>query len=331
MADPATLYPMLVADIGGSNARFGIAAGRTDGPEGFEIVHQKTLQVASHTTFEGALAAFLAEAPVKPISCCVAAAGPTIGRTLQMSNAPWFLDADAIAARFGWQEVEVINDFVAMARACQFLGADDHDVLIKGKADPSKPRLILGPGTGFGCAALVPVPGRAPIVVSGESGHINLATVTREERQITNEIAGMVERVHVESVISGPGLARLHSARCLLAGNPAVVDHPKYVTAPAAEGDKDCLKSVEIFLGLFGSVVGDLAMVFGAKGGVYIGGGVMPRLDKLVPNSPFKERMLDKGFMRKYLDGIPVTMMDSMHLALRGAADHIESVVAAKD
>lgn len=291
----------LIADLGGTNARFALFDGEKIGP----IVR---LAVADHASLPAAIASFLAaEAPAQPPSRAVLAiAGPVEDGHAVFTNADWIADAQELGRAFGFSQVRLINDFAAQAWALPHL--DDADLCpLGGEAPvPGAPMVVLGPGTGLGVAALVPTPAGG-IVVSTEGGHVTLPGTSARDDAIIGVLRGKLGHVSAESVLSGPGLVHLYEAIATLDGAPFAPRTSAEITAAGLRGACPlCRKTLDAFCEMLGTVAGDLALSFGARGGVFIAGGVAPRILGYLKGSAFRERFEAKGRFRSYLEPIPV-------------------------
>ena len=309
-------YPRLVGDVGGTHARFGWVQD-PDSP----VADIRTHDSADHAGFEAVLRHDLAQRgrPAPP-SCAVGVATPVTGDRIAMTNRDWAFSIDAVRKAFGFERFEVINDFAALALAVPGLGDDERRPVGGGRAAPDAPLAILGPGTGLGMAGLTPArPGLAPVV--GEGGHASLAGTDAREDAVIAILRRRFGHASAERALSGGGLVNLYRACCELAGTPADDVEPSEVTARAGEGgDARCVETVDLFFALLGSVAGNLALILGARGGVYVGGGIVPQLGDRIDRSTFRERFEAKGRYREYLASIPTWLITTDESpALRGA------------
>jgi len=315
--------PVLVADIGATNARFALA--RRSGPGGgWTIGERRTLRAADFETVRDAAAAYLNAATVRPRIACFAVAGPAHGDVVAFSNSPWTLDKALTRRLFGLEVLTVVNDFAALAAGCRVLPEGSCVEVKPGEADPGAPRLVLGPGSGFGQALLVPS-GAECRVVPTEGGHVGFAPQTEEEIEIMRFVAREHPRVSVERLLSGPGLVVLHRALSAAAGAQKMSPQASEITAAASSGaDPVCVKTVEVFCALLGAAAGDAALAAGARGGVVLGGGILPQIRDALLAGRFVERFLDKGRMRTYLKQTPVDLLVADETALLGAASLVD-------
>jgi glucokinase len=274
---------LLVGDIGGTNSRFGLVAAASSRPAAVGAEAN-----ARHESFDSALAAYLDDAPERPKRAAFAVAGPTDGRTARLTNrAGWVIDADALARRFGFETVTLMNDFAAQAAALPHLGPDE--VASIGRVGPlgDANKAAVGPGTGLGVAALLRVDGRW-LPLATEGGHVELAATAAIEWEAFAALRRTLGRVSAEDVLSGPGLARLHGALALARGEPKDGATPAELTARAGAGDAPALATITLFLAMLARFAGDVALNYGANGGVYLCGGVAPKLLPFVDAPAFR-------------------------------------------
>jgi glucokinase len=265
---------VLVGDIGGTNGRFGLLEDGGLRPERIESEPGD-----AHKRFEDALGAFLEKAEQKPDRAALAVAGPVDDRgNARITNRQsWMIDPEALKKRFGFSDVLVMNDFVAQAASLPHL--DDGETVFVGAPHPRRAvKAAVGPGTGLGVAALLPEGEDGWRPLPSEGGHVEFAPVTDEEAAAFEIIRKAMGRVSAEYVVSGPGLARLHDALAEARGAPAPGLKPAEITEAAVKGEREALATAKLFLTMLARFAGDMALTFGAHGGVYFCGGVAPRL-----------------------------------------------------
>lgn len=313
--------PILVADIGGTNARFALATGYDALSHQFTISHISIFPSSDFETFEKAIAAFLDTISEYQISrACLAVAGPILGDDVSLTNLGWQFNVHNLKAQFGFDELKVINDFAAFAYAAPFLNTTDNVVIKEGNANPQGNVAVFGPGTGFGAASLVRAQG-ANSVLSCEAGHISLAAVTELDKDLIDALQAAHGHVSVETVFSGPGIANLYQAFAKIEGKDVESWDAAQIALAAAE--QSCMlaeKTLDQFCDWIGSVAGDLALTFGARGGVYIGGGILPRMLPRLVQSEFNKRFVAKGIMSHFNEDIPVTLVCQDNIPFIGAA-----------
>jgi glucokinase len=326
MSGEASGPRFLVADIGGTNARFALADASSAHPVIGQVTSWTTAQCPSLAL---ALAAFIEAAGRPELSAvAVCAAGPVTGAgaaaKVAMTNCPWMVDAGEIAQVSGGASVLLLNDFAALAMAIPALGPDDVRIVAEGKPEPGAPRAIFGAGTGLGVAALIEADGRN-IVVPGEGGHADLAPSNAHELELLGLLMEGRDHVSAEHVLSGPGLLNLHRAIARLEGvEPVAVRTPEEIARLDVEGACPvCTRTIDQFCAWAGAFAGNLALTYGARGGVYIAGGIIPnwvagRTRGRFAADLFMERFLAKGRFRSYLEGVPVRIVTRTDPALAG-------------
>jgi glucokinase len=276
-------FPAVVCDTGGTNVRFALQAepGATLG----EIVH---LITDDYPGLPDAVEAAAPKLGLRPRSMIVCGAGPVVGRTLKLTNAPWVMDGPETARRAGLAQGLLLNDFEAQALSLPAIQEDWTRPIGPLPFEGKGPHLILGPGTGLGVAALVEAEGRfAP--VSSEGGHIDLGPVWPEEFQLWPHLERVFGRVTGESVLNGAGLARVHRARMMALGRPDPHLEPPEVTAAAlADPNGEAAASVRLYWRIMARFAGDMAVTFVATGGVTLAGGVLPRVVDFLDDATFR-------------------------------------------
>lgn len=311
----------LIGDIGGTNARFALAE------PGGEPYGERTLAVAAHPGLAEAARAFLGDRQVD--EAVVAVATPVETDEIRFTNSPWSFSIRALGPALGVARLAVINDFAAQALAIPHLTPRDLEVLHHGEPQPGRPVGVIGPGTGLGVAGLVPLRDRW-LAISTEGGHSSLAPGNARELALLERIAGRFPHVSKERLISGPGLLTIVRGLAELEGVPCPATRPEDVAELARSGgDAICTEAIQVFSALLGAAAGDLALTWGARGGIYICGGVCLNLGPLFDRALFVERFLAKGRMRTYLAPIPVWLVLRSGTGLLGAARHVLDDVAA--
>lgn len=284
-------FPVLLADIGGTNVRFAVAESSASplqlGP------HLKT---GEYENLEAAVDAAACRLDFKPRSLIACAAGPVEGRKVKLTNAAWSIDGAAVAHATGLDQGLLLNDFEAQALSLPAL----QPAWVKpiGEEFHRKPglQLILGLGTGLGAAALVEIDGRH-FALASEAGHMDLGPVGDEEQAIWRHLDnGAHGRISVETVLSGSGLARLHRARCAALGLPPPdLNEVALIEAAHAQPDGEEAQTVRFLWGLVARFSGDLSLALLAKGGVTFSGGVLPHMVDFLDTCAFRARFEDKA------------------------------------
>jgi glucokinase len=289
----------LLGDIGATHARFALLCGG-------EVARTQILLVGDYDRIEDAIHAYLSEIPAneKPADAALAVAGPVIGDSVVMMNSPWGFSIAGMRQHFGWSKLYVINDFAANALAVPELPAENLLQIGDGAKVEGTPIAVLGPGTGLGVGGLVPSPS-GWIAVAGEGGNVTLPALDSREAAIIDILRRQYAHVSAEIVLSGPGLVNLYDALCELAGKPATPATPEHITNLYPGCDPLCREAVVIFCAMLGTFAGDVALTFGARGGVYIMGGIVPKIYEVFRHSHFRERFEFKGRYRQYLSTVP--------------------------
>jgi len=306
----------LVGDIGGTNARFGLVS-----PDG-AMLHSRVLADADYPGIAEAIEAYLADRGglPRPRRGAIAIASPVAGDEVRMTNHPWRFSVSALAKRLGFQRLLVINDFTAQALALPRLKPEDRTAVGGGKPAAGAPIGVLGPGSGLGVSGLIPS-GKRWIPLTGEGGHATMAPITDRESDVLGAMRRHLDHVSGERVLSGPGLVNLYHALAEIDGVPA----RQYTAAQISDvetgkSDALCAEATQMFCAMLGTVAGNLALTLGASGGVYIGGGIVPRLGERFVASQFRERFESKGRFHDYLAAIPTYVVTHQLPAFLGCA-----------
>lgn len=316
------MYPYLVADIGGTNARFAIVTTKMGGEFIFEDI--KILETREHASFEGALQTYLNSTSHKPTAACIAIAGPVDGDRIKMTNLSWEFQGTAVSKQFGFEKTLLMNDFAAVAAACSQMTAEYLTLVKAGTASANGNKVVFGPGTGLGVAGLVNSNGNW-LPVPTEGGHINIAASSAYEAEIINSAILKFGHVSAEMFVSGPGLINLYHAVCAVDDAKTHTYKPSEITQKAIDGsDEHCIKTLNLFISFAGSFAGNLALTYGAKGGVYIAGGIVPRILNHLKAGSFTEKFTSKGVMSRFVEPIPVQLMTHPETAFVGAAAWLE-------
>ena len=318
--DPAGA-PFLAADIGGTHARVGLVRSHPRDGQVTVLAYHK-YRCAEHAGLDVILRDFLdrhAQSPVR--HGALACAGYVIDGIVINDNLPWKVAIDAVRDRLGLVDLALINDFEAVAYATQYLDPDQAMPLTQpDTAAPAGAQVVVGPGTGLGSAVLLPGE-HGPTVLATEAGQISLAAGSALEADILRVLADSGEHVSWEHALSGPGLGNLYRALCTLEGTTPTLPSPETITAAAIAGsDALAQRTLDVFCAMLGGFTGDMAMLYGASGGVWLAGGILPKFRHFLARSAFVERFLDKGRMRAFLERVPVRLMEHGQLGVIGAA-----------
>lgn len=307
----------LVGDVGGTNCRLALAERAVSGQ--IELHHSKRYAVSEYAHFNDVIAAYIAELNIKPKSGAFALAGPKFDDEIRMTNLNWIVSEEELCENFELETAIVLNDFVAMANGATFMPDDAFDVLIPGKVNYNKLVTVLGPGTGLGLSLILP--GKPPRIIPTEGGHTAFAPADDLEVQVLSYWSKRLPFVSAETLLSGPGLVRLHTAICEIMGGPdRELSAPEIVAA--AELDKKSIArvSVNYFCSILGGFAGNAAVTQGASGGVVIGGGVSRHISKFIAGSDFVSRFKNRGPGSWYVKDIPVRLIQANFVPLYGAA-----------
>lgn len=311
---------VLLADIGGTNARFAL------GDPGSGIIsEQRTVAVSEHPSFTSALQLYLAgvaesdDWAALPQDACLAVACPADRRVITFTNSDWVIDRQDVALALQLQELQLINDFEAIGYAAAAFQDDDWMQLGGGEVKPDRPIGVLGPGTGLGVCSVLPT-AEAPRVIAGEGGHVDFAPVNEEEVQLLRLLQTRYRRVSAERLLSGAGLQNIYWALTEMRGAHGRQPSPADISAAGLAGDDPvAVETLRVFCAVLGGVAGNLALTLGAGGGIYVAGGIVPRMLDFISHSEFRERFLAKGRFRDYLNDIPTRIVTRSDPGLFGA------------
>lgn len=310
-------YTGLVGDVGGTNARLALvdAQGRIRNPKTYPAEEYGSLSEVIGEYLEAATGR------LRPPRAVLAVAGPVVDGEIEFTNLDWRLSEGELIGTFEFHEARLINDFAAQALAAPVLDPDDLKILgpaLKGAGDA--PILVVGAGTGFGVSLLVRT-GRGDIPVSSEGGHAGFAPYDGVEAAIWASLRRTHGRVSIERILSGPGLYSLYRGLADVRGAPVKHRDEKAVLAAGQSGgDPLADETLDRFCEILGSVAGDIALTSGARGGVYISGGIAPRMADRLAAGGFRRRFEDKGRLADYVQEIPTCLIVHPYAALVGAA-----------
>ena len=312
-------YPRLLGDIGGTHARFA----RRLAPEA-PLQDVAVYACAEFPSLQAVLRRYLGDhAGGSGHWAAVGIANPVTGDEVRMTNLPWSFSITQMQREFGFEQLLVINDFSALALSLPVLDASQLRQVGPGARVPGTPRALLGPGTGLGVSGLVPEADGNEVPLAGEGGHVTLAAADDDEAAVIALLQHRFGHASAERALSGPGLVNLYQALCRL--HHVHIDttlDAAAITHAGLEGEcAQCAAAIEMFCSLLGTVAGNLALTLGARGGVYIGGGIVPRLGAALDRSRFRERFEAKGRFAGYLHAIPTYVIEpSASPALLGAS-----------
>ena len=307
----------LAGDIGGTHTRLLLGESRADG---WETLARADYPSARFERFEDILRRFLEGARPMPAIMALAVAGPVRGESVRITNLPWIIDAGALREAFAVRRVILLNDFEAQGLALPTLAAADLVTLQSGQPEPDGVRALIGAGTGLGMTQVIAC-GEGWRVVPGEGGHADFAPGNETELELWRHLRTTVGRASVEHVLSGPGIERIYRYLCRRDGHPAErVGAAAISEAALANPDGPEREALRLFVQIYGAVAGNLALLTLPYGGLFLGGGIAPKIRPLLAQEGFMRRFLDKAPMQALLQRIPVYLIRNTDLGLQGAA-----------
>lgn len=310
------IYAGLVGDVGGTNARFALVDG-----EG-HLRNTKTYICADYGALDEIIEAYLAETAGKrrPAKAVLAVAGPVVDGEIEFTNLDWQVSETDLIAGFGFDAIKLINDFAAQAMAAPVLAAADlRQIGPERRGAPTCPIVVLGAGTGFGVGAVARSQ-HVDIAVATEGGHAGFAPHDEVEAHVWRRLQGLYGRVSVERVLSGQGLYDLYLALEDLAGRTPELADERAVVEAADGGDPVAGAVLDRFCAVLGGVAGDLALTHGARGGIYVSGGIAPRMGERLMSGGFRDRFEAKGRLSDYVREIPTYLITHPYAALVGCS-----------
>lgn len=315
----------LVGDVGGTNVRFALADITGPTPRLFA---SESFLCADYPGIEAAIEHYLRSAPVqnaRPGAAAIAVAGPVTGGAAELTNGRWRV-SEAALIEAGFPSARVINDYTALALSVRHLEPRDLGAIGEATAVAANQTLaVLGAGTGLGVSAAVR-DGWSETIATTEGGHMAFAPGDEVEIEILRQLATQFGRVSLERLLSGPGLVSLRWALGRIAGHDAEPLTPEQIVTRATAGEDDlCVESLNRFCAIYGAAAGEIALVYGARGGVYIGGGIAANILGWLRQSAFRSRFEAKGRFVGYLKAIPTQVILHPYAALLGAAQSLQS------
>lgn len=313
---------VLAADVGGTHARIGLLQARPGAQPPLDMLAGHVYECAKWPGLGEILQDFMtrhANHRGTVARCALAVAGYLRGDELIAENLRWPVRISALRAHLQLDRLDIVNDFEALACGTRFLSKSGSIAVIDAKGTMG-PTVVVGPGTGLGCAVLLPN-GDAPIVMPSEAGHVALAPGNDREIEVLRRLGRDRAYVHTGHALSGPGLANLYHALAEIEGAHAIHTEPAAISAAAIGGDDPLAhEALSMFCAMLGSFAGDLAVMFKAGGGVYLAGGILPFIREFLLASGFRTRFLNKGVMRDFLAAVPVRLIEHGQLGVMGAA-----------
>ncbi|WP_269933252.1 glucokinase [Aminobacter sp. HY435] len=308
-------FPILIGDIGGTNARFAIVESADK-----EAGEPRIVQTASYATIDDAILAVLEGSSVRPRSAVLAVAGPVEGEEIALTNCPWVVRPRQMFSTIGLSDILVLNDFEAQALAVVALGDEHMEKIGGGEPEAGAARVVLGPGTGLGVAGLIHALGRW-IPVPGEGGHMDIGPRSPRDFEVFPHIDKLDGRISGEQILCGRGLVNTYRAVAKADGNAPVLNQPAQVTAAALDGsDPIAVEALELFVTCLGRTAGDLALVFKSKGGVFLTGGIAQKIVPALTKGSFREAFEDKAPHQELMASMPVYVITHPLGALAGLA-----------
>jgi len=313
--------PRLLADIGGTNARFALETG----PRDIDAASIRMYPCADYARFADVLQRYLTDMELPARAARVRHAGlamayPDRGDEICMTNRPWTFSINAMRRAFGFDTLLVVNDFAALARALPDLPPSQFTQIGGGQPVPRAPIGLFGPGTGLGVAGLASC-GATWLALSSEGGHVEFAPQNEQEDYVLHYARRLWPHVSFERVACGPGIELIHRA---LAARDGVAIAPalrtEEIVQQAQQHDTRALQTIECFCAILGTFAGNLALTLGARGGIYIGGGVARHLGALLARSSFRQRFEAKGRLSSYLSAIPTCLITAEYPAFAGVS-----------
>lgn len=304
----------LVADVGGTSARFGLVERPGAAPSRVQV-----LACREHAGLSAAAATYLARyaGRPRPSAACVAVAGSTDGERFRLAEDGWTGTATRLREDLRLDHLDLIDGLRALALSLPHLGPGDWRAIGDARPREGLPMAVLSPGTGLGVAGLVPG-GGGWVPISTEGGHVDLSAATPQEAEVLRLLRDEHDMASAESLMCGDGLARLHGLLARLHGLPA--DHRTAAEICARRGDPLCAETLKMFCALLGSFAGNVALTLGARGGVYLGGEILPRIADVLRRSDLRRRFEAKPSAEGYLEAIATVLITAPNPGLTGAA-----------
>ncbi|MBW2022057.1 MAG: glucokinase [Deltaproteobacteria bacterium] len=327
MANPTRKEePVLAADIGGTKTVVGaFERGRTR-PRSILV---KTYSSGSFRSFEQIIMDFLSHTPIIPKAVCIGIAGPVLGGKSKATNLPWTVSQNRLSRRFEWKAVSLYNDLVTTAMAIPLLRRSEVVTINAGRVRPKGNVALVAPGTGLGQATLIYYNGHY-VPMPSEGGHCDFAPTSNDQAELWQYLHEKYGHVSLERLLSGPGMINIYSwlkdagkynEPKWLSEKLSTDDRAKAITEAAlSRGTPICKATLRLFASILGSVCGNLALTTMASGGVYLGGGIPPKILPFLQDPTFFEAFTEKGRFKQLLSSIPVKVITNQNASLLGAA-----------
>ena len=326
MSIAKTAWPRLVADIGGTHARFALEV------QPLELHHVMVLASEDFVSMEAAIGHYVTSVGQPRIQhAAFAMANPVLGDVVQMTNHHWAFSIASMRLAMGWETLLVVNDFSAQALVVPHLTAKDKVKIGGGQAEAQMPIAVLGPGSGLGVSGLIPHR-TGYSAIAGEGGHVSFSPYDGLEADIWAYAKQHFDHVSAERLLSGAGLALIHEALAQNKESEAQALSVQDIINLALKDEHSlCSRSLEVFSAMLGSFAGNVALTLGARGGVYVCGGMVPRFLKAFRQSSFRTRFESKGRFKPYLAAIPVYVVLNPSAGLLGAAVALQQKLDAEN
>lgn len=309
----------VVGDIGGTHVRFALCRGVHD------ISRIWVRRTRDYHGLETPLREFLSQEGIPAIKVAVIGiANPVSGDHITMTNAQWSFSTEAVRKALNLERLVLLNDFSILALSLPHLPADELELIGSGKSVRHAPIGLLGPGTGLGVSGLIPTSDGKWMALAGEGGHTSFSPCDETETWLWEQARAVYGHVSNERFLSGAGLQFIHRCLTRQAGLQEEALSPPDITKRALE--QSCpfgMRTLDIFCAILGTAAANLALTLGARGGIFLGGGIVPKLGEYFARSPFHARFHDKGRFGEYLAAIPVHVIRSPYPGLVGAAAHL--------
>lgn len=320
-------YPRLLGDIGGTHARFAWQE-EAEAP----LSHAHVLTCQEFDTLLSAANHYLKRIGKSTRWAAFGIANPITGDAVQMTNHHWSFSIEALRVALGLEKLVVINDFTALALALPKLKPSDLLQLGGGTPVNNGTLAVIGPGTGLGVSGLIYGNDKTYAAIQGEGGHRTIAAQDPSEFAVLQALHNRFGHVSAERVLSGPGIVNLYQTLCELAGEKPQYDQAAQIVNQIADPDDPrCAQAISMFFGFLGSVAGDLALTLGARGGVYLAGGILPRVIEPLKQSNFRKKFEAKGRFTNYLKDIPCYLItNGTSPALLGASQFLDRAILSK-
>ena len=312
---------VLVGDIGGTNARFALVL-----PGSVKLMHVHTLLCADFINIDDACRAYFDTVGIAGVRrACLAFACPVQGAEIRMTNNHWRFTREHLARQLNLVELKLINDFTAMALGMLYISENEKVSVGGGQSIDGAARLVIGPGTGLGVSGLVEAKDDW-IPLSTEGGHISFAPTDEVEVELWRTLTAQFGRVSVERILCGQGLLNIYRVLCQRGDQAILCTTPAHVSLEAVNGrDPMAIEALNRFCRILGSVVGDNVLTLGARGGVYLCGGILPKVQGFLLDSSFRQSFEDKGRFVEYMQQVPVWLCTAENPGLLGAAAAMEN------